>query len=256
MAVKASNGITITDVTDAYTVMLSSEAVSVPGNSAGAAVAGSMTTNVYAFCGATQCAVSMGAVTKPTGVTNVTSKADSSNAKTLVVTVSYDSTLTYANSPVEVSIPLNVTGVNGETLGFTKKFSLSVAKAGATGATGAAGKTGATGAAGATGATGARGATGATGAAGDNPYTMVITGENVIKNNSGSTTLTAHIYRAGAEVTTVPAGHKVCWYTGSSTTAAKSVAAGTALSGSTGQYSVAAEAVNGTLLVTAKLETA
>lgn|GEM_PF-5214613 len=253
MAVKASNGITITDVTDAYAVMLSSEAVSVPGNSAGAAVAGSMTTNVYAFCGATQCAVSMGAVTKPTGVTNVTSKADSSNAKTLVVTVSYDSTLTYANSPVEVSIPLNVTGVNGETLSFTKKFSLSVAKAGATGATGAAGKTGATGA---TGPAGKTGATGATGAAGDNPYSMVITGESVIKNNSGSTTLTAHLYRAGAEVANVPTGCKVCWYTGSSTTAAKSVAAGTALNGSTGQYSVAAEAVNGTLLVTAKLETA
>lgn len=61
---------------------------------------------------------------------------------------------------------------------------------------------------------------------------------------------------AGAEVASVPSGHKVCWYTGSSTTAAKSVAAGTALNGSTGQYSVAAEAVNGTLLVTAKLETA
>ena len=253
MAVKASNGITITDVTDAYAVMLSSEAVSVPGNSAGAAVAGSMTTNAYAFCGATQCAVSMGTVTKPTGVTGVTSKADTSNAKTLVITVSYDATLTYANSPVEVSIPLNVTGVNGETLSFTKKFSLSVAKAGATGATGAAGKTGATGA---TGPAGKTGATGATGAAGDNPYTMVITGENVIKNNNGSTTLTAHLYRAGAEVASVPSGHKVCWYTGSSTTAAKSVAAGTALNGSTGQYSVAAEAVNGTLLVTAKLETA
>lgn len=38
MAVKASNGITITDVTDAYAVMLSSEAVSVPGNSAGLTV--------------------------------------------------------------------------------------------------------------------------------------------------------------------------------------------------------------------------
>ena len=249
MAVKASHGITITDVTDAYSVMLSSEAIAVPGTTAGAAVAGSTTTAAYAFCGSTACNITLGSnITKPTGISAVTG---STSNNVCTVTITWTSSLT--TSPTEINLPFVVTGVDGTSLSFTKKFSITVAKTGNTGATGATGDTGPTGA---TGGTGPTGATGATGAAGDNPYTIAIIGEDVIKNSTGSTTLTAHLYRAGAEITTVPTSHKVCWYTGSSSTAAKTVSAGASLSGSTGQYVVNASAVTGTLLVTAKLETA
>lgn len=231
MAVKASSGITVTDVTDAYTVNLSSESVTISGNTAGTSGSGTVTTTVEAKCGNVPCAVAMGTVTKPTGVTNVTSKADTTNAKNLVVTVTYSGITTLA----EVTLPLIVTGVNGESVTFEKKFSISVNKTGATGQNGK------------------NGTNGTNGKDGDNPYTLVIVGNAVIKNNSGSTVLTAHVYQAGAEVTKVPSGCKLAWYTGTSTTASDSVAAGGTLPDT---YTVTAGAVNGTLLVTAQLETA
>lgn len=58
------------------------------------------------------------------------------------------------------------------------------------------------------------GKVGAKGDPGDNPYTLSITSDNgtVLKNNTGQTTLTAHIYQAGAEISTMPSGHSVKWY--------------------------------------------
>lgn len=55
---------------------------------------------------------------------------------------------------------------------------------------------------------------GAKGDAGDNPYTLSITTSagNVLRNNSGSTTLTCHIFKAGAELSSVPSGLAVKWY--------------------------------------------
>ena len=52
------------------------------------------------------------------------------------------------------------------------------------------------------------------GAKGDDPYTLSITSDNgtVLKNNTGQTTLTAHVYQAGAELSTMPSGHSVKWY--------------------------------------------
>lgn len=49
---------------------------------------------------------------------------------------------------------------------------------------------------------------------GDDPYTLSITSDNgtVLKNNTGSTTLTAHVFQAGAELSTMPSGHAVKWY--------------------------------------------
>lgn len=49
---------------------------------------------------------------------------------------------------------------------------------------------------------------------GDDPYTLSITSDNgtVLKNNAGQTTLTAHVYQAGAELDTMPAGHAIKWY--------------------------------------------
>ena len=49
---------------------------------------------------------------------------------------------------------------------------------------------------------------------GDDPYTLSITSNNgtALRNNTGNTTLTCHIFRAGAEITTIPSGLAVKWY--------------------------------------------
>ena len=71
---------------------------------------------------------------------------------------------------------------------------------------------------------GTHGATGAKGAAGADAITVTITTSNgtVFKNNSGSTVLTAHVYKGGVEQSITDAG--VCgslgsikWYNGSGT---------------------------------------
>ena len=76
------------------------------------------------------------------------------------------------------------------------------------------------------GNTGDKGDKGDTGAAGEDAITLRITSSNgtVFKNNTGSTTLTAHVYKGGVEQTITAAG--VCgtlgavkWYKGESTTA-------------------------------------
>lgn len=49
---------------------------------------------------------------------------------------------------------------------------------------------------------------------GDDPYTLSITSSagTVFRNNTGTTTLTCHIFRAGAELGSVPSGMAVKWY--------------------------------------------
>lgn len=65
------------------------------------------------------------------------------------------------------------------------------------------GDTGAIGPKGATGATGPKGDTGATGATGADAIYMTITSDNgtAFKNSEGSTVMTAHVFRGGAELT-------------------------------------------------------
>lgn len=76
------------------------------------------------------------------------------------------------------------------------------------------------------GSTGDKGDKGDTGAAGADAITLSITSSNgtVFKNNTGSTTLTAHVYKGGVEQTITAAGvcgtlGSVKWYKGESTTA-------------------------------------
>ena len=56
---------------------------------------------------------------------------------------------------------------------------------------------------------------------GDNPYTLAITSSagTVFRNNSGTTTLTCHIFQAGAELQSVPSGMSVKWYKDGGSTA-------------------------------------
>lgn len=62
---------------------------------------------------------------------------------------------------------------------------------------------------------------GAKGDPGDDPYTLAITSSagTVFRNNTGTTVLTCHIFRAGAELGSVPSGLAVKWYKDGGSTA-------------------------------------
>lgn len=134
MAIKSSNQITLVDVTDAYSVILTSEAYTFVGNTSGAPQGLKCTTQAVAYCGSNQCSsvtVTASAITCPTGISaTVTDSGTASPTITFITTA----TITAA---CEAIIPVTVDGIT-----INKKFSFAVAK---TGATGAKGDTGATG---------------------------------------------------------------------------------------------------------------
>lgn len=232
MAVKAADQVSIVDVTDAYSVILTSEAYTFLGTTT-AAKPGSCTTQVVCMQGANEVGFKIGTITCPTGV----SASVGTDGKTITITAS--SSMTQAG---DVSIPVTV---NGTGVTITKKFSCGLAL---TGATGAKGDTGAQGPKGATGAQGPKGETGATGAPGADAITMAITTDNgtVFKNNNGTTTLTAHVYRAGAELSSQDVAKlgTIKWYKDGSAT---SVGSGATLS-------VSASSVSSKAVYTAQLE--
>lgn len=129
MAIKSADQISIVDVTDAYSVVLTSESHTFPGSTS-AALAGSVTTQVIAMCGANQVAakVTVSEITKPSGVT-VTSNGDSI-APTLTITLA-----TSVTAGGVVKIPVHIGDIT-----IIKEFSFAIAFKGSTGATGAAGK--------------------------------------------------------------------------------------------------------------------
>lgn len=140
MGILASDQITITDVTDGYAVMLTSETYTFVENSSGGTKNQSCTTEAVAYCGSNQCSavnVSEKDIVCPTGITAEVSNSGSSKVKIAFKT---SANLTGA---CEATIPVVVDGII-----VNKKFSFAVAKAGATGATGPTGPQGQTGAAG------------------------------------------------------------------------------------------------------------
>lgn len=132
MAIKASNQITLQDISDAYSVILTSEAYTFVGGVNGVVAGAACTTQAVAYCGTNQCQnVTIGTITCPTGI-----KAEIANSGGSAPTITFTTTATVA-SDCEATIPVSVGDVTIE-----KKFSFAVAK---TGATGAKGDTGATG---------------------------------------------------------------------------------------------------------------
>ena len=197
MAIKSADQITIVDVTDAYSVLLTSEAYTFVGNTAGVAAGASCETEAVAYCGTNQCSavnVSAANITCPTGITATVTNSGTARPK-----ITFKTTATISTA-CEATIPVVVDGIT-----VNKKFSFAVAKAGVQGA---------------------KGDNGA------DAITLTITSSNgtVFKNNEGSTVLTAHVFVGGKEQTITDAG--VCgnigtvrWYKGSSTsgTAAKTI---------------------------------
>ncbi len=127
MAIKSSDQISIVDVTDAYNVILTSEAYTFPGSTS-AAKAGSCTTQVLAYQGANQvaCSVVNSEITKPTGIT--TSVNTDATAPTITITAS----TSFANAG-EVIIPVHI---GSEGIVIQKKMSLAIAFTGQPGSNG------------------------------------------------------------------------------------------------------------------------
>lgn len=122
MAIKSADQITIVDVTDAYSVMLTSEAYTFVGDTSGAPSGLSCTTQAVAFCGTNRCSVvnvTASDITCPTGIS-----ATVSNSGTSAVTITFTTTATIT-AACEATIPVLVDGIT-----VNKKFSFAVAKAG------------------------------------------------------------------------------------------------------------------------------
>jgi len=128
MAIKASNQISIVDVTDAYSVILTSEAYTFVGGTGGASSGSTCSTQAVAFCGATQCqtvSVDQSAIVCPTGIS---ASVTNNNSQAVTITFSLTATLSGA---AEATIPVVVDGIT-----VNKKFSFAVAKTGQQGNTG------------------------------------------------------------------------------------------------------------------------
>lgn len=138
MAVKASSQISMIDVTDAYSVLLTSEAYAFTGNTSGAPAGLTCTTQVVAFCGQKSCtSLNVSNISCPTGIT-----ATVSNNNTAAPTVTFKTTA-IITATCEAIIPVSVDEIT-----INKKFSFAVAKTGSTGAKGDKGQQGPQGATG------------------------------------------------------------------------------------------------------------
>lgn len=129
MATKAQNQITIVDLTDAYSVMLSMDAVALNGGVSTLGSSQSVTVYVSAYRGAEQLTPSVAAPTCPA---NVSASVGSAVSSRIPVTVTFAAALSAAG---KVTIPVTVDDIT-----VSKEFSYAIAFTGQTGGTGAAGR--------------------------------------------------------------------------------------------------------------------
>lgn len=123
--IKASDQITVIDVTDAYSIVLTSETYTFIGGTTGVSAGQFCSTEAAVYCGQNQCSkvsVNQSSVTCPTGIS-----ATVTNNNTSLVKITFKTTA-IISSACEATIPIVVDGIT-----FYKKFSFAVAKAGATG---------------------------------------------------------------------------------------------------------------------------
>lgn len=121
MAAKASCQVTIADITDAYSVVLTSETYTFMGNTSGAPIGSACTTQAIAYQGNIRCSkVTIGTISCPTGIS-----ASVSNNGTASPTITFKTTAVISVA-CEASVPVIVDGVT-----IYKKFSFAVANQGA-----------------------------------------------------------------------------------------------------------------------------
>lgn len=131
MAVKATAQETVFDLTDAYSIMLTSESYTFNGNTSGVPAGKSCSTQVVSYLGGTPKKSNISKVTCPTGI-SVAIKENNTVAPTLTFTT----TSTIIND-CEAVITISVDDVT-----IDKKFSFGIAKTGATGSQGVKGDNG------------------------------------------------------------------------------------------------------------------
>lgn len=131
MAIKGSAQATLIDVTDAYSVMLTSEAYTFQGNSEGAPAGSTCSTDIVAYCGDIPCKISVSSkdIVCPTGIS-----ASVANNNSLSPTITFKTTAVI-KAACEATVPISVDG-----LIINKKFSFAIAKTGEKGDTGKDGK--------------------------------------------------------------------------------------------------------------------
>lgn len=174
---------------DAYTVILTNESHTFPAGIT-AAIASNTEVGIIAYKGATQVAATIGTISGTvTGLTATPSGSGTTSAK---VTVAATTSLTTKSGTLTIPVT-----VDGHT--FTKKFTWALSLTGATGAQGPQGD------------------------AGEDAITLVITSSQgfIFKNASIVTTLTAHVFRAGTELSSseISALGAVKWYKDGDSTA-------------------------------------
>ena len=258
MAIKSSDQISIVDLTDGYSVILTNDSFTFAG-STNAALAGSTTTTVVAMCGSSQvpATVDNSAIVAPSGVTT----SVDTDATQPTVTISVSTSVTQGGT---VDIPVSLDGGN---IVIHKLFTFQISFKGQTGAAGSSAQwysgnkitgtsTTATVFSG-SGITAAKvgdmylntstyntyrctvggaasaakwvyvnnikGGKGDQGDPGADAITMTVTSSNgtIFKNTAVVTTLTAHVYKAGTELnaTQIAALGTIKWYKDGSTTA-------------------------------------
>lgn len=192
MTTKSTGQITIVDVTDAYSVMLTSETYTFVGENNGTSSGLTCSTQAVAYCGSNRCSnvtVVSANISCPTGIS-----AAVSGSGTNTVTITFTTTGSIKEA-CEATIPVEVDGIT-----INKKFSFAVALKGNTGDKGNPGD---------------KGDPGTPGSDGADAITLTITSSNgtIFKNNSGSTVLTAHVFVGAVEQSITSAG--VCGSLGS-----------------------------------------
>lgn len=121
MAAKASCQVTIADITDAYSAVLTSETYTFMGNTSGAPIGSACTTQAMAYQGNIRCSkITIGTISCPTGIS-----ASVSNNGTASPTITFKTTAVIAVA-CEASIPVIIDGIT-----IYKKFSFAVANQGA-----------------------------------------------------------------------------------------------------------------------------
>lgn len=128
MTVKATAQETVFDLTDAYSIMLTSESYTFNGNTSGVPAGKTCSTQVVSYLGGTPMKSNISKVTCPTGI-SVSLKDNN----TIAPTITFTTTAT-VKEDCEASIAVTVDDVT-----ISKKFSFAVAKTGSKGDAGAAG---------------------------------------------------------------------------------------------------------------------
>jgi hypothetical protein len=253
MAIKAVNQIDVIDLTDGYSVVLTSDSHTFLGTTSAVNGTQTTTTQVMALCGSEQVPCTVGTITCPTGISAV------SDGKTPMPTITVTATSALTKSGT-ITIPIVVDG----DITINKTFSYSIAFKGQTGQNGTSVTVSSTsvtyqvGASGTTKPTGEwsatvpnvpngqflwtktvvkysdgksteaysvsyKGTNGINGSNGKDAITMAITssGGTIFKNTAIATTLTAHVYKGGVEVTgsALSALGTIKWYKDGGTTA-------------------------------------